>query len=469
MAKAGSKSRSGRRPDGAAGRACADLLSFRAPFDGSTEATLGKRVARSRLAENVAYRSSVHSQALEVGKGTHVRYALGRSFPSESGALEVRFRPDFPQTCEQPERTVLRLKGRSGCSVTLSFQPIGYAWEFLVRRGQKTRSLRAWYGKAAQGRWHHLLLAWDVRGRPHPWLKLYLNGQPSGQALLDFSLSGITDLSIGGRHDSQVAVDEVAVYKRAVSETQARFLSGSFKKQEGRFSDLAERMTRDERRSAEHDTRRRRRVKKLEGRIGNLLQLRGHRPQKVGFPEGITATAIRPEDVCEIDLDRFDVIHFPGGGNYQLTDEEKKRIAKYVEDGGGYVGVCMGAYSAHKFGIMDFDCHTFYEHGLIRVKLAKHPVTSGYGDQIVMQHGWGPIMVPRKGCEVVGAYDMGDPDQPQGAIIAGTHGKGRAVLFGPHPQGGGVSAHGKGISFSGEDLDTNRLLVNAFLWAARIR
>jgi len=106
--------------------------------------------------------------------------------------------------------------------------------------------------------------------------------------------------------------------------------------------------------------------------------------------------------------------------------------------------------------------------GLTQLELQKHPVTEGCGERVHMHHGNGPIMIPGKGCEAVGTYRMEGTKGRPGAILVGRHGKGRVVLFGPHPQGGGVSAAGKRVGFTGEDLGTDRLLVNALLYAANI-
>lgn len=448
-----------------------DNTFFRVEFKGDTTGFLGAKTISPEIEKPISFAAKNRDQALVVGKGAHLRYDLGSDFPCEAGCLEVRLRPNFPQTSEQPGRTVLKLRGKGPCSVSLSFVQIGYAWEFMVKASRKTRSLRAWYGMAKQGRWNHFLLVWDRNARPSPALAFYVNGKRAYGSMFasyDFVLRNLTELEIGGQSDAEVEVGEVVIYNHALTESQARFLSASFGKKGDRFSALAEKMAEDEHKENNRAIRRHRQVAQLEGKVGSLLQLRGHKPQEVRLPEGITAVAVRPEDITKIDLNRFSAIYFPPGGGYQLTEEEKKGIVRYVENGGGYVGSCMGAFTAHNLGLLDFECHKFYEQGLTQIILDKHPVTGGCGKKVYMHHGNGPIMVPRKGCEAVGVYNMGDPNQKSGAILVGMHGKGRVVLFGPHPTGGSVSQAGKSVRFTGEDLGTNRMLVNALLYAAKI-
>ena len=446
-----------------------DQVYFRAGFDGTPKATLRGKTISPKQAANLQYEPSDQTKALVVGTGTHVQYRLGAGFPSEAGALEIRFRPNFPQKAEQPERTILALTGSKGCRITLSFKRVGFRWEFLVKVPRRKRLLRVWYGRVKRAKWNHLLLVWDKKADPRAMFTLFHGGKCAEAGAYDFKLSGLTWLAIGGAHDSGVSVDEIVIYRRALTQSQAGFLPTSFKLKNGRFAALAERTARDQREERERRAGRAAQVEQLKGKVGRLIHLRGDRPQNFAFPEGVKAVGIQPEDVGKIDLSRFEVIQFPPGGRYQLTPSQQKRIVAYVRNGGGYVGVCLGAYFADQIGILDFDCYGFRELGLVRIKLQRHPVTEGLEKTICVHHGNGPIMNPRKGCEAVGAYEMGFPSgQTPGAILVGKCGKGRVVLFGPHPRGGGVAAVGRQIHFSGRELGTDRLQINALLWAAGI-
>ena len=426
------------------------------------------RTVSPAVADGLRYAPSDRGRALLVRNGTALRYNLGRSFPADAGALELRFRPDFPQTSDEPERTLLTLTGKAGVSVTLSYHPVGFRWEFMLRARRKQRRARLWYGKAKQGTWSHFLLVWDKQARPLPAISLHHNGRLAESDLHDLDLSGLTSLNIRGSRDAEVSLDELVIYNRAFTAPQARFLSATFKRDGDRFAALADRLARDERSDERRRARRKSLVERLKGKVGRLIHLRAQKPQDFTFPEGVRATGIRPEDVGEIDLSRFDVIWFPQGGRYQLTAAQKRLIIEYVENGGGYVGSCQGAFFASKLGLLDFDCFTFREGGLIHIRLENSPITRGFGRRIIMHHGNGPIMIPRKGCRIVGSYVMGDTKRRYGAILTGERGKGRVVLFGPHPLGGGFSFAGKHIAVPGERLGTAPLAINAMLYAARV-
>ena len=63
---------------------------------------------------------------------------------------------------------------------------------------------------------------------------------------------------------------------------------------------------------------------------------------------GLPAELVSVEDVCSGCLSRFSVLCVPGGFvlNYQsrLGPAGAAAIADFVRSGGGYVGVCAGAY-----------------------------------------------------------------------------------------------------------------------------
>ena len=69
----------------------------------------------------------------------------------------------------------------------------------------------------------------------------------------------------------------------------------------------------------------------------------------------------------------------------------------------------------------------------------------------------------------MGSFQSGQ-DYPiaTAAIVAGGHGKGRVVVFGSHPTGGGVHFQRKRTNFSGCELGSDQFLFNALLWAAKV-
>lgn len=65
---------------------------------------------------------------------------------------------------------------------------------------------------------------------------------------------------------------------------------------------------------------------------------------------GATVTRVKAEDWATIDLKQFDAVVFSGGsGSAQaesLGEGGRNNVREYVRGGGGYVGVCAGAYLA---------------------------------------------------------------------------------------------------------------------------
>jgi biotin protein ligase-like protein len=73
---------------------------------------------------------------------------------------------------------------------------------------------------------------------------------------------------------------------------------------------------------------------------------------KACLPEsqGFAVKLIAPKEVLEGGLTKFDVVIHPGGsGSGQaesLGEDGRERVRQFVRHGGGYVGVCAGAYLA---------------------------------------------------------------------------------------------------------------------------
>lgn len=67
-------------------------------------------------------------------------------------------------------------------------------------------------------------------------------------------------------------------------------------------------------------------------------------------PIGATVTYVCPEDIREGVLSQFDGVLFPGGSGRgiatALGEEGQEAVRAFVQAGGGYVGICAGAYLA---------------------------------------------------------------------------------------------------------------------------
>lgn len=65
---------------------------------------------------------------------------------------------------------------------------------------------------------------------------------------------------------------------------------------------------------------------------------------------GLQVVELSPEDIANKDLASFDVIIFSGGsGSKQaetIGEKGKENLKSFIENGGGYLGICAGAYLA---------------------------------------------------------------------------------------------------------------------------
>lgn len=134
-------------------------------------------------------------------------------------------------------------------------------------------------------------------------------------------------------------------------------------------------------------------------------------------------------------FDSVDMIAVPGGfgdaDSYDtLLKHNQKRVRQYVENGGRYLGICMGAYWAagHYFNLLD---------GINAVQYIKRPGTdtrrphakaidvawNGQPDKMFFYDGCALVGKGRK--KVTATYANGDPM----AII-----QGRIGLIGCHPE-----------------------------------
>ena len=198
-------------------------------------------------------------------------------------------------------------------------------------------------------------------------------------------------------------------------------------------------------------------------------------------------------DISDGVLGQFDMVIFPGGsGSKQaaaLGKEGKDTVKEFVEAGGGYVGICAGAFLAASnyswsLGISNHKtfCETIDVPGIGRKSMwfrgGSAPVTMELTDEgrtilgdfegvFEVRYQNGPIMSPM-GREGLGSFrslahfrsEVSKYKPQEGtmintpAVIVGEFGNGRILCISPHP----------------ESTDTlNRLVQNAVRWTARRR
>jgi glutamine amidotransferase-like uncharacterized protein len=205
------------------------------------------------------------------------------------------------------------------------------------------------------------------------------------------------------------------------------------------------------------------------------------------------ASVVDFRDVLDGKLDEYDVLVLPGNGYYFLesfldnfyNNRWKENIRKFVENGGGYVGTCGAAIIACQNPVIRWplirnleivnlyayesiinEAQYYLQDGLgvpvlIHIKYSLNPIFKGYyGSTRSINYFGGPAFIPahehnkKYGKITVLATYASEPSeiapihrQPifgggpvktnlkgKYAAIATTYGKGRVVLFGPHPE-----------------------------------
>ena len=183
-----------------------------------------------------------------------------------------------------------------------------------------------------------------------------------------------------------------------------------------------------------------------------------------------TCETVTPENVSEGQLKRCDVILIPGGSAtakaMALGAKGKAAIRDFVADGGGYVGICGGAflatpgygldiveeeYTRGEYRAVNGTTRPLFHRGVgtvaVEMTLAGSELFSTVGKQLDMQFANGPILSEWKEktlssvvslanyrsemwqCDLQKNTMIGTP-----AIAAAKYGKGFIILFGPHPE-----------------------------------
>lgn len=163
-------------------------------------------------------------------------------------------------------------------------------------------------------------------------------------------------------------------------------------------------------------------------------------------------------------LDGADVVIFPGGsGSKQSANLEalgRLKVQNFVRKGGGYVGICAGAYlasaeypwSLHIINTRVLDRkHWARGKGVVTLSLSKagREMFTESRAEVTVKYAQGPLLAPAIDGEL-SAYtplalyesEIAEKGAPSGimvgttAIAAGEFGAGRVLCFSPHPEKG---------------------------------
>lgn len=176
---------------------------------------------------------------------------------------------------------------------------------------------------------------------------------------------------------------------------------------------------------------------------------------------GAVVTALKPEEVGTSDLSQFDVIVFSGGsGSAQskaIGEAGRKNVKQFVERGGGYLGICAGAYLAcagFDWGLGILNARTVSNKwrrggGMVRAELTDdgRGVLGKVDGQFTIRYNNGPIIKPLERADLppyqVAAFfrtEKAENGTPVGAMVNSPaavyapFGKGRVLTISPHSE-----------------------------------
>lgn len=176
---------------------------------------------------------------------------------------------------------------------------------------------------------------------------------------------------------------------------------------------------------------------------------------------GAKVTALKPDEIGTRDLSEFDIVVFSGGsGSAQaraIGEAGRKNVREFVERGGGYLGICAGAYLAcagFDWGLGILNAKTVSNkwkrgRGMMRVQLTKDG-REIFGDveaPFTIRYANGPIIKPLGRADLpayqvaaVFRTEIAENGTPEGvmvnspAFVYSTFGKGRVVTLSPHSE-----------------------------------
>jgi len=172
-----------------------------------------------------------------------------------------------------------------------------------------------------------------------------------------------------------------------------------------------------------------------------------------------TVQLVKADYINNESLDSFNILCIPGGDMYKyaqdISSEGKEKIRNFISDGGGYIGICGGAYFASEkviwrgnqlpmnpLGIFPGTAKgpineivPYPDKGVVKINIVDslHPITQSEPDSIWILYYWGPVLIPNKNANVtiLGRYNKGNKEP---AMLAIDYGQGRVFIIGVHPE-----------------------------------
>ena len=183
--------------------------------------------------------------------------------------------------------------------------------------------------------------------------------------------------------------------------------------------------------------------------------------QQLGKTADVKVTKVTGKEIAAGVLKDFDVVIFSGGSGSKeaaaLGDAGRENVRAFVREGGGYVGICAGAYLActgFSWGIGVLNAKTVsskWLRGKGDVEVEFTPLAPGItgldAGKKTIRYANGPIITAdtREGIApfeplAIFRTELAENGSPKGAmvdspaIVRGVFGKGRVVSSSPHPE-----------------------------------
>ena len=207
---------------------------------------------------------------------------------------------------------------------------------------------------------------------------------------------------------------------------------------------------------------------------------------------GFTYDTCTTREMEQGKLEAYDVAVFPGGFGYFPTKLVAQRIRDFVSRGGGFIGLCAGAFlplnpcfgiKGVGLGMLNADYQHLRERGVALVRFHPEdplayglkstcvdvvyalykipPKTRKHTVLVSMLRGNGPLVLAKGATRVAGYYDG---SQPYAAVVHGRYGKGRIVVFSAHPDA--MTFEIARCASPKDAVENLKLAKNAFLYCA---
>ncbi len=183
--------------------------------------------------------------------------------------------------------------------------------------------------------------------------------------------------------------------------------------------------------------------------------------EQLGKAADVEVTIVKGKDIAAGVLTNFNVVIFTGGsGSKQaatLGESGREKVREFVREGGGYVGICAGAYlacSGFSWGVGVLDAKTVsskWKRGAGEVQMEMSPQGSALtglpAAKQPIRYVNGPIIKPNERADIPDyetiawfRTELAQNGTPPGvmvnspAMVRGAYGKGRVLVSSPHPE-----------------------------------